>query len=443
MNYSDCEAWKSVLERGYSYRFRDGSEVRATREGVSDSYRSRDSKDYPAFYAGSAGDSLWDLFGVIAEQNVQRNIVETDTGRYLGAGSDFGPKVFTRDIAFSGLLGLNALHPELMEASLQYTREVRRRAGFKVPRRFKGLGNDVPWEGIDLSDDEFVMQYGTNSYLNRTDDVCWIAALADLYRRHGVRADWAFLEAEGTFFFEHFYAHFFDVSDGLYRGQATFVDIGYPNPLGTGYADSLALAERVRIKALSTNCLYVWAMAGLAEAAERNGHHVGARKWLTKKDALVAAIRETFTRNDGTLSYYKSIDGRLELRRDALGSSLAVLTGVVRGVEARRALDGYPTGEFGVPLFDPFFPDPRWYHNHSSWPFVDAFFLRALSLAEGCDTRPLAAMWLGLACDPTMGFREVRDHRSGEIKGSGAQLWTAAAYLGLGQPWMQDGFEKP
>jgi hypothetical protein len=174
-------------------------------------------------------------------------------------------------------------------------------------------------------------------------------------------------------------------------------------------------------------------MAAMAQAADKLGDGMGADAWRQRRRDLVAAIRDTFQRPDGTLAYYKFPDGCMESRRDAFGSSLAVLTGVVTGEKARAALANYPLSAAGVPLFDPFFPDARWYHNHSSWPFVDTFFLRALSIAEGRDHRNLAAALLASACSPENGFREVRDYRTGEIKGSGSQLWTAAAWLGLGQ----------
>jgi len=144
---------------------------------------------------------------------------------------------------------------------------------------------------------------------------------------------------------------------------------------------------------------------------------------------LKDAIRRQLRREDGTLSYFKDKQGVLQERREALGCALAVLSGVVTGGEATAALKDYPVTDGGVPLFHPFFPEPDWYHNNSSWPFVDTFFLKALEVFDGVDRSAQNAALLARTCIGNGSFHEVTDYRTRAVRGSGSQLWTAAAFL--------------
>jgi len=86
--------------------------------------------------------------------------------------------------------------------------------------------------------------------------------------------------------------------------------------------------------------------------------------------------------------YVNGLPEGLAAEADSWWEGLGPVAG--QGAEAWAALADYPMSAAGVPLFAPFFPDPRWNHNHSSWPFEDTFFLRTLSCAEGW---PIIAGW--------------------------------------------------
>jgi glycogen debranching enzyme len=89
----------------------------------------------------------------------------------------------------------------------------------------------------------------------------------------------------------------------------------------------------------------------------------------------------------------------------------------------------YPITDGGVPLLVPFFPTPRFYHNNSSWPFVDKFFLRAWEKTYRVDRTALNAALLARTCRPDGMFREVVHFRSKKPQGSRNQLWTAASFI--------------
>lgn len=381
------------------------------------------------------------------------NIVERDGLRFFGAGDNFGDGIFTRDICYSGILGLNRVYPDLMWDSLEATRTIRRQLGFKVPRGYAAEEIDAPWEIVDLSREVFQARFGTAPISQRTDDVVWLWCAADLLRRDSGderRREWVY--EEGRHFFEAFYDFWHDPEDGLYRGQSSFIDVHFLDKVATGYPPEWTPVDCVMIKALSTNCLYVRGLQAMAELAEGLGRHEEARCWGDRRDALVAAIRRELRFPDGTFSYFKHADGRLEQRREALGTAFTVLLGVVDGPDATAALADYPVTGKGVPIFHPFFDREAWYHNNSSWPFVDTFFFMALEQSDGVDRSEQNLAVLARTCvnDDLVGrwkfdengelregrrydpgsFHELTDFRTGDIKGSANQLWTAAAFIG-------------
>jgi len=365
----------------------------------------------------------------IALSDVESNIVETEDGKYFGAGKNFGVVVFTRDISYSGVLGLNKLYPEIMKQSLRATRDVRLRLGFIVQKEYVLDNIDVPWQPEEISEVGFVQKYHTNSYCRRTDDVVWLWCAFDLFSKHGTEEDWEWVYKMGNKFFKEFYDPFFDPNDNLFYGQASFIDIHNAVHKATGYPQDWDLKDCILIKSLSTNCLYVRGLEVMAAISEKFGYEKEAEKWEVRASYLRKAIRDNLLNSDGTFSYFKDKNGNLQPRREALGSALAVLMGIVEGDEARAVLRNYPVTEAGVPLFHPFFPEDNYYHNNTSWPFVDTFFIKALEKSDGKDRTELNARLLARTCIDDGTFHEVVDFRDKKVKGSGSQLWTAASFI--------------
>jgi len=57
-----------------------------------------------------------------------------------------------------------------------------------------------------------------------------------------------------------------------------------------------------------------------------------------------------------------------------LGTAFAIIFGIVKGKEAKKAIDTYPTTDKGIPLIYPFIEDNSGDHNNASWPFCDTYF---------------------------------------------------------------------
>ncbi|MFW6303855.1 MAG: MGH1-like glycoside hydrolase domain-containing protein [Candidatus Sumerlaeota bacterium] len=368
----------------------------------------------------------------IALDDVEQNIVETQNGIYLGAGTHFGVTVYTRDISYSGILGVNDIYPEMMRRSLEMTRDVRLRLGFRAARQYAIDEIDAPWIEEDLSESEFKNKYDTNSYTRRTDDVVWLWAFEDLIDKTGpAEADWQYIHRVGSQCFETLYEPFFDPDDGLYRGQASFIDIAWEDGHSSGYPQGLNIADTVLLKASSTNCLYVKGLEVMARACRELARDDEAAEWRKRADDLRRAILDELLLDDGTLAYYKDRHGKLEERREALGAALAVLLDVVEGEQAKTMLGDYPITDAGVALIHMFYDDERFYHNNSAWPFVDTFFLWAWEKATGEDRTAENAALLGRTCAVDGSFHELVNYKTKEIAGSAHQLWSAAGFINV------------
>ena len=191
----------------------------------------------------------------IALADIEANIVTDQGVRYFGAGRHFGSIVYTRDIAISGVFGLNELYPRIMRNSLEHTRKVRARLGFTVPENEVPAGLDIPWVADKLDNRAFLRKHQTNGYVRRTDDVIWLWAAADLFDRDAVtREDWRWLHDTGSRFFDVFYAPFYDEADGLYMGQSLFVDIGSAYGEDLSPPDCLGSRPRAPTRSMFAAC---------------------------------------------------------------------------------------------------------------------------------------------------------------------------------------------
>jgi len=340
--------------------------------------------------------------------------------------------VFTRDIAYSGILGVNRTHPTLMRQSLRFTRELRLKLGLKVSTAYAGNRYGFPFEVLEMDEETFKRTYNTNGFARRTDDVIWLWAYHDLLGGEAEREELEWLFETGTRCFRELYAPFWDEEDGLYWGQASFVDIHFPSKgiKTSGYPPEWEFDDCLHLKATCTNALYQRGLQVMADVAERLRHDASSR-WASRASAHREAMRQRLRDNQGRFCSYKLPDGQLEPRRSALGTALAVLIGVVEGEEAVKALAGYPHTPYGIPLLDP----PRsgedygYYHNQASWPFVDALFCWAEQMATGRDTCPYAAAIAARTCRPDGTFHEVVRLPDGDVRCSASQLWSAAGFI--------------
>ncbi len=372
----------------------------------------------------------------VANEDVLGNyVMETKCGRTFAAGA-YGKSAkwknlaFNRDTSYSGLLALNSLYPEEMLTSMKTIREVRLKLGWACYPEFVLRGIDSVQVHTDMTLDEFRNVYFKASSINKTDDVCWMWCVYDLFMK--IRPDiseWQWFYDTALECFERLYEPFYCKETGLYYGQPTFIDVGvngYPPEFGSKTEE--ARNKGVWLFASSTNSLYYKAMTSMAYTAELLGKTEEAAEWSARAESLRKAMLSKLRFADGTFTYFMYPDGRLEERREVLGTAFPVLCGVVEGEDARKCVANYPITEYGAPLITPFYEGTESLHNNSTWPFADTFLLLAIEAATGEDcTKMNIKILKNMAVDNHM--YEFRNTYSNKISGQKAQLWTVAALL--------------
>ncbi len=187
-----------------------------------------------------------------------------------------------------------------------------------------------------------------------------------------------------------------DPRDGLFRGGACFQDgvAGYPDR----YADSATsgIADYVRkhpedraptghglkIKALSTNCLYAEAyrIAGCMAAALGQP----AAEWTARAASQCAAIQTHFWNADtGTFRYLLDA-GEDPARQEGFGHAFALLFGIATPEQARSVLERQHLTAHGISCVWPAYPrytragpDAFGRHCGTVWPQVNTAWAAA------------------------------------------------------------------
>ncbi|MCR9295595.1 MAG: hypothetical protein NXI32_22995 [bacterium] len=386
-------------------------------------------RSYPALASGTP---MIDMLYRIALADLEINVVQDERGAYLRVSPDFPDMIFTRDTAYASYLGACFTHADVIINHLKIDRQLRKELKFKCPS-----GESIPLEGVqnepeEISSLEFFNRYGTHAYARRTDDPCWVIGYWAAICALGDRSELAYLIDEFEYFDVNFYRFFFDAGDGLYHGQASFIDIG-----GTGYPPEYSPQDCMLVKSLSTNCLFVGALDRVARACRMLGRFEQANGYEERARLLRTSIRTQLRNANGNFAYFKGRSGQLQDRREQLGMALAVLLQVVPQSEMAAVLDGYPCNDFGSPTLYPFFHDSRIYHNNAIWPFADVLYHMAVrerhAMTPQADTTLLRAIGNQSRNALWGNFTEVMDYETGgwRFKHARSYIWSAAAWLSL------------
>lgn len=332
--------------------------------------------------------------------------------------------VWTRDTAYALHLGLAALDPARALASLNFKLSERR-------------------EGGDL---QIVQDTGTGgSYPVSTDRVSWALGAEELLENlYGTnRSEFAARTLDAlSNTLEHDRDVAFDVEDGLYRGETSFLDWREQS-----YAEWTA-QNTVHIgtsKALSTNILHMRAMQLASRLANESGDITRATKYSEWASDLKTAIQERFWLEDeGLFSSFTNaeLDGSPARAFDLLGSSLAVLSDVATAEQAKSILSRYPHYGNGAPVIFPQQQLTPIYHNRGEWPFVSAYWMRAARHANNHAVfdRMFHTLIRGAAlnlsnmenfeAETGLPYREDGEF-SGPVVNSQRQLWSVAGYISM------------
>ncbi|MGC4118765.1 MAG: hypothetical protein QM765_30235 [Myxococcales bacterium] len=269
------------------------------------------------------------------------------------------PYVWTRDTSFSVDLGLSPLDPTRARNSLEFKLSERRSGGDLQIVQDTGTGGSYP-----MSSDRVVWALGAAELLKYLDGT----------ERTNFR-DRAYEAIKNTV--EHDRKVVFDESDGLYRGETSFLDWREQTYANWTAADTVHIGMS---KALSTNVLHLEALRTAAALASEKSDGAAYNRYQGWASALQTAIHTKFW--IGAEKLYGSytgtfLDPATHQRYDLLGEALAVLAGVPDAAQASSILASYPHAGKGPPVIWPQQQDTAIYHNRSIWPFVTAYWLKA------------------------------------------------------------------
>ncbi len=383
------------------------------------------------------GHDLFDALYALAIDEMRENSVSTirDGAFNRGNGLDCPAEgcfetgrlwnyVWTRDTAYAVNLGLAAMDPLRARNSLL----------FKLSARRDGTAPQI------------VQDTGTGgSYPVSTDRVVWALGAAEMLKHLDGAERARFLDAAYPAMVntaEHDRRVVFDATDGLYRGEHSFLDWREQSYPGWTATDPVHIAMS---RSLSTNVLHYAMLDLLATLSTERSDATAAARYRGWADALKQGIQRRFwLADDGQFSAFTTteLDPSPVRRWDALGSALAVLTGVATEEQSRQMVARYPHAGRGLPVLWPQQQLTAIYHNRASWPFVTAYWLRAArqvrsdASVDWNVTSMVRAAALNLSnmenFEFVTGRPRVEDGMySGPVVNSQRQLWSVAGYLSM------------
>ncbi len=335
----------------------------------------------------------------LAGQEMQENLLPDGL---LKAGKSW-TSVWTRDIAYSVLLGAVLSMPEACRASL----ESRVKDGLIMQDTGTGGGWPVSTDRVSWSSAAWHYYYITG-------DREWLAWAAEIIKATHAQ-DEALLTRSET---------------GIFPGETSFIDWREQS-----YPDWMSPADIGASQAFGTNVLHVMSRRALARMSAELGQAEQAQALAAQASQLSEAVNRHFwcraTNQYGILS---TADGHLDSRSDALASSLALLSGL-SGTHSEASMQNLPRSSFGSPVFSPYKSHLGCYHNRSIWPFTEAFVLMAQ--AERQDLHGMEASMAYILRSALLfgSNKENLDAITGEacdsMQNSNAQLWSAAGMQGM------------
>lgn len=319
----------------------------------------------------------------------------------LEAGANW-TGVWTRDTAYAASLGAAMVEPEACRKSL----ETRVRNGIIL--QDTGTGGGWP-----ISCDRVSWALGAWALNLREGDSTWLTWAVDVLI-NTLEQDKRFVSSDSP----------------LHPGETSFLDWREQS-----YPDWMTPAAIGSSYAFSTNILHCICRLILARMLTILGRTKEARLYSAEAAGLAKAINERFW-SRGTQSYgiMFTRDGFLDEHTDALGTALAVMTGIA-GEHAAQAMENLPRSLYGTPVFSPYkTSNPGSYHNRAIWPFVEAYVMIAqaeLSDLEGCGFSLSSMLRAAMAFATNKeNLNACTGDAADTVQNSDRQLWSAAGMLG-------------
>ena len=324
----------------------------------------------------------------------------------LSAGAKW-PGVWTRDVALSVILSLAIIAPDATRKSLLAKVD-------SAGRIIQDTGTGGSWP---VSTDRMVWALAAWELYAATGDRGWLRQAHDIVRR-SAEAD---LHAAR------------DGETGLFNGESSFLDWREQS-----YPRWMQPADIYQSQNLGTNAIHFAAYRALANMARALGGPAqgDADRW----DSVAAGVAQGLTEYLGQpvrgwygQFRYGRVHKSLSPRAEGLGEALASIYGAA-SLEQRQALmRSAPLVAYGTPIFWPYIPGERRYHNAAIWPFVTAYWTWAAAeggntsaVQHGLDANTRAA---ALFLTNKENMVAATGHYEGTALNSDRQLWSVAGTL--------------
>ena len=359
------------------------------------------SEDVSAYPSYRSDQRLVDALYNLSLEELRQDVRED--GAFMAGKKWTG--VWTRDISYSILLSLALVDPEGAKTSLMH----------KVTedgRIIQDTGTGGSWP---ISTDRMTWTLAAWEVYKTTGDEEWLQKTYEIIRRSA----------------EDDLQTAFDSTTGLFYGESSFMDWREQS-----YPDWMEPKDIYRSQVLSTNVVHYRTYRILAQMAVEIG--TSPSKWNRVAQQVKAGINEHLWRpDDGHYAGYRY--GRTYLsqtpRAEALGSALAILSGVTDEERAATVARNHPVVDFGTPSFWPYIPGIPPYHNAGIWPFVTSYWTWASAAADNTPgvEHGLASVYRAAALFLTNKENMVAQtgHFEGTQINSDRQLWSVAGNLAM------------
>ena len=343
------------------------------------------------------------LLNSLYNMSLEEMLLDIRNDQTFMAGAKW-PGVWTRDISYSIILSLAAIHPEVSIKSLMK----------------KVDGNRI------------IQDTGTGgSWPVSSDRIIWSVAAWEIYKSSGnrewLKTAYKIIKKSTDTDLKIVY----DKEFGLFRGESSFLDWREQT-----YPRWMEPKDIYKSMNLGTNALYYESFRILTEMAEILGED--GRKYQQVADHVKESINKyLWLKHKGYYGQY--LYGRttmsLSPKSEALGEALCILFDIANKEQKDRILQSMPVIDYGPTCIFPQIPNISPYHNDGIWPFVVAYWTLAAK-----DGGNFAAMEHGLGSIYRQAALYLSNYenmvaQTGDFMGteinSKRQLWSVAGNLAM------------
>ncbi|GAA4299820.1 glycogen debranching protein [Nibribacter koreensis] len=343
------------------------------------------------------------LLDALYNMSLEESMLDIRPDQTFMAGAKWDG-VWTRDISYSIVLALAAIHPEISKNSL--LRKV------KDGRIIQDTGTGGSWP---ISSDRMTWALAAWEVYVVTGDQNWLQQAFAIIKKS---AEEDLLTVQ-------------DPKTGLMRGESSFLDWRKQTyPL---WMQPVDIYESLN---LGTNAVHYQTYRILEQMAQRLGQP--SQQYSQLANLIKQGINEKLWSEEHKY-YGQYLYGRLHVslspKAEALGEALTILYGIADGERQTQVLNNTPQTNYGIPSIYPYIPEIPPYHNNSMWPFVQAYWTWAAAEAGHTAkvSESMSALYRAAALFLTNKENLVAttgDYKGTEIN-SDRQLWSVAGNLAM------------